>query len=689
MKLYIAEKPSLGRAIANALTPKSHTKDGYIDCGSEGIVTWCIGHLLEFAEPESYDEKFKNWRLDDLPIIPKSWLLTPKKNTKKQLNTIRKLVKSADQIVHAGDPDREGQLLVDELFEYLNLSNSKRHSVKRLLINDLNAKAVKKSLNTIRSNEEFKYLSLSARARTQADWLYGINQTRAWTLKCQQAGASGVVSVGRVQTPVLGLIVERDLAIEEFQPHAYYAVKARIFDHTTSQLEKEDISITARDVGEELFSAIWIPSDACHPHMDGKGRVINKKLAQHVCKRIRNQNAYIKSIDKIAKQLLQPLPYNLSGLQIDASKAYGFSAKQTLDICQTLYEQHQLITYPRSDCQFLPEPHHPNAASIFDSICTQTKKFLEIKDTLQFGIKTRAFNDKKVTAHHAIIPTQKNRKVTLSSAEDKIYRLIASRYLMQFLPVYKYNQLSIHLLIDNGHFQFKDSETTQVGWKLLSGFEVKDAKILPPLHVGQILWSGEPILEDKQTEPPQPFTDASLLSAMTGISRYVKSPELKAILRETDGLGTEATRASIIELLIKRCFVKRAGKTIHSTDSGRALIQTLPSECSLPDMTAHWEAQLSNIADGAGDYQQFINSLEQYVVDCVATARQTNGQLFQQLVDNQKSGEDLYIKKGKRLASRSLESRTSTHDKLKSKSNTNKHKRNQYKRKQTKGRLSD
>jgi DNA topoisomerase-3 len=257
LKLYIAEKPSLGRAIAAAL-PKPHKKqNGYIELGNGDVVSWCIGHILEQAEPESYDVEFKKWRAEHLPIIPDQWQLKPKAQTKAQLAVLRKLVKSASQIVHAGDPDREGQLLVDEVIDYLKVSSSKKNQIKRLLISDLNLPAVKRSLNALQSNQQFMPLSISALARSRADWLYGINLTRAYTIQGQKTGFNGVLSVGRVQTPVLGLVVERDRLITDFVAHDY----VEVFAHLKTK-------------SNEDFRAKWQPSEACSPHMDADGRIV-------------------------------------------------------------------------------------------------------------------------------------------------------------------------------------------------------------------------------------------------------------------------------------------------------------------------------------------------------------------------------------------------------------------------------
>lgn len=624
MLLYIAEKPSLGRAIADAL-PKPHVKgEGFIRVGNGDCVSWCIGHLLEQAEPDAYDPAYKKWRIEDLPIVPDSWKLSPKPKTRKQLTVLRKLVKEADGLVNAGDPDREGQLLVDEVVSYLGVKGTKLQGTKRLLISDLNTAAVKKSLAQLRSNRDFIPLSTSALARSRADWLYGLNLTRAYTLQGQKAGYQGVLSVGRVQTPVLGLVVRRDQEIADFVSKPFYEVMAQL----NTQLG-------------EGFEAKWQPSEACQPYMDEEGRVLAKGLAENVVRRITDQSAEVQKVEHKDKKQPPPLPYNLSALQIDASKRFGLSAKQTLDFCQSLYERHKLITYPRSDCRYLPKEHFQEGPQVVAAIGDNVQDLAQAASGANCQLKSKAWNDSKVDAHHAIIPTQKHQALEkLSVGEQQVYQLIARQYLVQFYPPYCFSDSRVEVIIAGGLFVAKARQDKDLGWKVLfpskksaspgRGNEDNDgagddsmASRLPPLKKGQELHCPAGRLVEKQTQPPKHFTDATLLAAMTGIGRYVKDPQIRKILKETDGLGTEATRAGIIELLFKRQFLSRQGKQIRSTASGQGLINCLPESATTPDMTAKWESMLDSISQKELNYQGFMQPLESLLGELITNAAAT------------------------------------------------------------------
>ena len=638
MKLYIAEKPSLGRAIA-AVLPGTHQRgDGFIKTSNGDCVSWCIGHLLEQAEPHIYDPEYKSWRMQHLPIVPEDWKLQPKKSSKDQLSVLRKLVKEADELVHAGDPDREGQLLVDQLIDYLKVSQKRRATIQRLLINDLNPSAVQRALASLDLNKNFAALSASALARSRADWLYGINMTRAYTIQGRKVGYDGVLSVGRVQTPVLGLVVRRCEEIENFVSKPFYEVKAHL--------------VTEND---EHFTANWRPSEACEPYMDDMRRVLVKKLAENVVARITDKPAVIQKYEKKNKKQAQPLPYSLSILQIDAARKYGLSAQNVLSACQSLYEKHKLITYPRSDCRYLPQGHFKEGQSILNTIKNNDAGFAKIVDAADSTIKSSAWNDKKVTAHHAIIPTQRKVQIeSLSTAEQQVYRLVARQYIAQFYPLHEYADTRVEILIEGGLFVATAKTILKEGWQVLfKSDKSKDAeKTLPPLKKDQSLHCERGELIEKNTTPPPYFTDATLLAAMTGISRFVSSADIRKILKETDGLGTEATRAGIIELLFRRGFLTRKGKQIHATDAGRGLIKALPEQATLPDMTANWEATLNAISHRETSYADFMQPLQTQLRKLIADSSSGSVNSLRGVTAKQTGSKRKFKKRSKKKASK-------------------------------------
>ncbi|WP_213995586.1 DNA topoisomerase III [Arsukibacterium sp.] len=623
MILYIAEKPSMARAIAAAL-PKPQQKDtGCIRLANGDVISWCIGHLLEQAEPQDYNPDYKRWQAEHLPIIPEQWQVKARKSAQQQLSILQKLIKQADQLIHAGDPDREGQLLVDEVIAWCKVPQAKRDNVKRLLINDLNTAAIRQALKQLQSNKHFVPLSTSALARSRADWLYGLNMTRAYTLRGKLAGYQGVLSVGRVQTPLLGLVVRRDAEIADFSSVTYYQVQAELVSTDGATI-----------------NALWQPSEACEPYQDNEGRILLRALAVKVQQAVKDQPAEVTKLQQQDKKQYAPLPYSLSALQIDAARTYGLSAQQVLDSCQQLYERHKLITYPRSDSRYLPTAHLAEAAKVGQAIITNVPALKAALAGANLQLKSKAWNDSKVEAHHAIIPTIKTLSAArLTATEQKLYGLIARQYLMQFYPACRFSDSKAEFRIAGGCFVAKARQQIHLGWKVLlpaaadnernvvtTGNEPPLQQGLPALAVGQQLRCCDSQLLEKQTQPPAPFTDATLLSAMTGIGRFVQDPQIKRILKDTDGLGTEATRSGIIELLFKRNFLQREGKHIRATIAGKALIAALPPEASLPDMTARWEAALNNICQRQQSYQAFMQPLTENLQRLISQAGAVNPQ---------------------------------------------------------------
>ena len=523
--------------------------------------------------------------LDRLPIVPDTWQLAPRSKARGQLAVIRKLIKQATSVVHAGDPDREGQLLVQEVIEYLKY----RGPVQRLLISDLNRPAVSRALASLRPNAEFQPLFQAAQARSRADWLYGINLTRAWTLTGRQAGHDGVLSVGRVQTPVLGLIVRRDNSIRDFKPHPFYPLWVDL------------------QVAQGQLRAWWAPK--AHQPLDEQGRLIDRPPADALAAQLPGARGTLTTLDQQEKRQAPPLPYSLSALQVDAARRFGLSAQMVLDVCQRLYEQHKLITYPRSDCRYLPEEHLALAQRSLSGACQNDDTLRGWLNGADFTLRSKAWNDKQVGAHHALAPTGKPADVSqLSATEGHVFRLIVRNVMAQFYRPLRTFEVKAEFTLLNEAFRARGQSILDPGWKPLFTTR-EDTPPLPPLTQGEACQALAAGVEEKETRPPEPFTDASLIKAMMNIGRYVDDPNVRRTLRDTDGLGTEATRAGIIETLVQRGYLVRQQKALRATKLGCALIAALPSAVSTPERTALWEQRLRAISEQQDDPNAFQHAL--------------------------------------------------------------------------------
>ena len=588
MRLFIAEKPSLARAIAQALPLPQRRYRDHIQCGDGTVVAWCAGHILEPVMPEQYDRKYARWALGDLPIVPVQWKL--RASAPALLSGLKMLLRGATRVVHAGDPDREGQLLVDEVLDFLGYTGP----VDRILINDTNPDAVRRQLAAIEPNAKYRSLGTAALARQRADWLYGINMTRLYTLLGRAAGYDKrVLSIGRVQTPLLGLIAARDAAIETFQPTAYYVVTAEV-----------------GTASGEMFSARWSP-EGRPSEVDEEGRILRKEVALRIVEGTAGAKGHVVRSERAIKTEGPPLPYSLADLQIDAAGRLGLSAQAVLDACQALYETHRLTTYPRSDCSFLPEGHRANGEAVLAAVAGHLSELGCFANAADLSLRSRAWNDRKVTAHHAIIPTSSVGRAALSPTERAVYELVARRYVSQFLPPCDYAQIRLELEIGGERFVAAGRETIALGWrKAASGASPEEGETegapLPAPAEGDPVTVAEVLVSDKETQAPKHFTDASLMQAMVNIAAHVSDPRIKAILTEADGLGTPATRPGIIETLFERGYVWRRGKAIVATAIGRALVDSLPRAATTPDMTAEWEAAMRGIAEGSETMDRFL-----------------------------------------------------------------------------------
>lgn len=620
MRVFIAEKPSVGRAIAAVLPGPQQRHKTYIQSGEANVVVWCAGHILSPFMPEDYDPRFKRWEAEDLPIIPSDWKLKVEARTKDLYQTIGKFARQATLIVHAGDPDREGQLLVDEVLEKLGI----KAPVKRLLISDLNAVAVKRAIGKLEDNASYSGLRDAALGRSRADWLYGLNLTRLYTVKGRASGYSGVLSVGRVQTPVLGLVVRRDREIEAFVSKLFYELTAEL----------------AAEKG--TYAAKWVPSERHASARGEEGRIIDRQVVEKLALSIQGQCGSIASFKAQHKREPPPLPFSLPELQKIASKGRGLSPKKTLAVAQSLYEKHQVLTYPRSDCSYLPLDHWGEGGVVRDAIVQSIGSphaLYPMTEEVNLIHRGRCWNDDKVTAHHAIIPTSKWASLDKLSGDERwIYEVVAHRYLLQFCTDREYDQTDVLAHLETNEvfetFKARGRVDTDLGWRQYSDLLMKKTSVredkaaskeavtpLPPLRQGESIKCESAQIHDKQTTPPKHFTEATLLDAMTSIARYVKDPEIKKILRETDGLGTPATQAGIIDILFKRDYLEKQRKLVISTALGREMVDALPEVVTLPDMTAHWELQLAQIAEKKADLNSFLTGVTDEVIDITASAK--------------------------------------------------------------------
>ena len=607
MRLYIAEKPSMGREIAAVLPGPVRKGNGFIETGA-GTVTWLFGHVLRQAEPQEYDAKYKVWRAEDLPIIPEHWKLMVSESSAKQFAVVKQLISQADEIVHAGDPDREGQLLVDEVLEYVGCNKP----VQRILLNALDEKSIREAIDQLKPNAQFFNLRQSALGRARADWLIGMNLSRAYTMAAQRSGHRKLVlPIGRVKTPTLALVVRREREIENFKPVDYFNIKA-VFQHTNGQ-----------------FQAQWKPNEM-QQGLDSEGRLVDKQIAEAKLNFFGQEPlaGVISGYSKAKKQEAQRLPFSLSTLQVLAGRRFGYEPQQVLDTAQALYER-KLTTYPRSDCEYLPTNQFKESQSILTNLQSCGDDTLANWARGADGkIKSRAWNDKKISAHHAIIPTRVKADLgKMNVVERNIYFLIAQAYMAQFYPVHTYYQTKVEVAYKEELFAASGRTEIDLGWKALytskknneadneEGQDKEDngqeENNLPPMKKNDNVdyVSGE--LAKSVTRPPVRFTQATLIAAMKDIHKFVQDPEAKKQLKAVYGIGTEATRATILdELIHKRKLIKEMGKKkqLQPTEAGYLLVDAVPEELSYPDFTAIWEDQLHSMAEGDGSLEAFLQT---------------------------------------------------------------------------------
>ncbi len=590
MKIFIAEKPDIARTLATFMwKDSSYTKQkGYMQKG-DIIITWAYGHILGLANPEIYDAKYKYW--SNYPIIPKEFKLKPLAASKEQLDIIKELLKKADTVIHAGDPDREGQLLIDEILQYLKFSGK----VERILINAKDDTSLKRALDNIEDNAKYKNLYLSGLGRCQADWLVGMNLSRAYTVNARKYGYENTFRIGRVKIPTLALVVNREHEIKHFKPTKYYELQATF--------TKDNIS----------FKATLQPSSKMP--IDSENRIKDKAFLQAMKLKLHKAEITVKDVLTKAGKQSPPLPYSLDTLQVEANKKYNLSPTQVLETVQTLYER-KMVSYPRSDCNYLPAAQKEDAEKII-SMLREINSLGSNKADI--SLTSKAWNDKKVTAHHAIIPTTiKPEKLT--DIEQKIYDMIALRYVVQFYAPCEFEKTAFQIAAANEIFVGSGTIIKKQGFKAIFKDEstALDNMTLPELDTGTKIDVGEYFILDKITKPPKRFTEGTLLSAMANIYKFVdnKNPNREK-LKEVKGIGTPATRNNIIEELqatsikgndVEPC-IRKIKNELAPTDFGTNLIESVDKSLTKPDTTAQMEYELAKIADGTKSLDSFIDEV--------------------------------------------------------------------------------
>ncbi|MED4654085.1 DNA topoisomerase III [Bacillus pseudomycoides] len=597
--VVIAEKPSVARDIARVL--KCDKKgNGYLE-GNKYIVTWALGHLVTLADPESYDVKYKKWNLEDLPMLPERLKLTVIKQTGKQFNAVKSQLirKDVTEIIVATDAGREGELVARWIIDKVKINKP----IKRLWISSVTDKAIKDGFANLKPGKAYENLYASAVARSEADWYIGLNATRALTTRF-----NAQLNCGRVQTPTVAIIAGREDEIKNFKAQTYYGIEAQ----TTDKLK-----LTWQD-GK------------------GNGRSFDKEKIDTIVKKLDKQNATVTEIEKKQKKSFAPGLYDLTELQRDANKIFGYSAKETLNIMQKLYEQHKVLTYPRTDSRYissdivgtLPErlkacgvgEYRPLAHKILNKPIKSTKAFVD---------------DSKVSDHHAIIPTESYVNFSaFTDKERKIYDLVVKRFLAVLFPAFEYEQLTLRTKIADETFVARGKTILHSGWKEVyeNRFEDDDAvedlkeQILPRIEKGDTLSVKLIAQTSGQTKPLARFNEATLLSAMENPTKYMdtQNKQLADTLKSTGGLGTVATRADIIDKLFNSFLIEKRGKDIHITSKGRQLLDLVPEELKSPTLTAEWEQKLEAIAKGKLKKEIFISEMKNYTKEIVAEIKSSD-----------------------------------------------------------------
>ncbi|RKO74865.1 DNA topoisomerase III [Pectobacterium parmentieri] len=604
MRLFLCEKPSQGKDIGRVL---GATQRGNGCLAGSGItVTWCIGHLVEAAPPETYGEQYKRWSIEQLPIIPERWRVEVKSKTASQFNVVKNLLSKATELVIATDADREGELIAREIIELCGY----RGPIQRLWLSALNDASIRKALAALRPSSETLPMYFSALARSRADWLIGMNLSRLFTVMGQQAGYDGVLSVGRVQTPTLKLVVDRDREIARFVSVPFWTVE------------------TVLSSAGQSFTAGWLAPDTA---TDDAGRCLQEPIARQAAERMRIAgSAQVTSVETERLREGPPLPFDLGTLQEICSKQLGLDVQETLEIAQALYETHKATTYPRSDSGYLPESMFAEVPVVLDSLLKTDPGLRPIVDQLDRNQRSRAWNDSKVTAHHGIIPTLEPANLTaMSDKEQAVYKLIRAHYLAQFLPQHEFDRTTARLSCTGETLQAVGKQIVVIGWRQVlteprpdeDGETTLRSQVLPALHEGLSCQITGIDCKALKTSPPRPYTQGELVKAMKGVAKLVSDPRLKQKLKDTTGIGTEATRANIIKGLLDRGYLLKKSRSVRASDAAFTLIDAVPGAIADPGMTAIWEQALDMIEAGQLTLDVFIDKQSAWITQLVQQYR--------------------------------------------------------------------
>lgn len=607
MRVFLCEKPSQGKDIARVLGAGQRGNGYYTGPGV--AVTWCIGHLVEAVAPEVYGEQYKRWSIDQLPMLPERWRVEPKPATAAQFKVVRQYLGQAKELVIATDADREGEMIARELVDLCGY----RGPIQRLWLSALNDASIRKALGALRPSAETLPLYHSALARSRADWLIGMNLSRLFTLLGRQAGYGGVLSVGRVQTPTLKLVVDRDREIARFISVPYWAVE-----------------VTLSQTGQ-TFIAHWLPPE---DFTDDAGRCLRQPVAQQAAERMRtHREAQVQSVKTERVREAPPLPFDLGTLQEVCSRQLGLDVQETLDIAQALYETHKATTYPRSDSGYLPESMLAEVPAVLDALLATDPGLGPLMGRLDRAQRSRAWNDGKVTAHHGIIPTLEPTNLgAMHEKELAVYRLIRAHYLAQFLPHHEFDRTVALLTCGGQSLQASGKQVVVPGWHLALGHgsplpdaaddeRAQRGQILPPLADGQRCKVEQVAPKALKTLPPKPYTQGELVKAMKTVAKLVTDPRLKQKLKETTGIGTEATRASIITGLLGRGYLVKKGRSIRASEAAFTLIDAVPAAIADPGTTAVWEQALDMIEAGQMTLEAFVAKQSSWVAQLVQQYR--------------------------------------------------------------------